>query len=1058
VVNRVVQWVGKNEAPRSLVDQVFKGIADFLSRLYAFAKEGKFGVSKTVDAFIEDVIAKHGDATVLRQQTVSASPPAFANVMARQAAFIERALEKLGGLRAQPGQGGGHDGARVIRAMDDFADPQLTGRSAEAVIEALKTLLRPAEWALLGRAARTPAMLNQIRRAFEGHDHVLAQLDNIQRKPDKSVKYDPVDYAVAYMFMLRAAGVIEVGPQTLRTFKAFNGKMQNLWKRMSGMRSSAEQLQTLLEGLTNHGIIDRANGGTWELPPHLRQKALHRAMQRVYSVAKSFRDNVYAKFMRTAQERLMATNNPYLQYIAQMFHATSYGAAQSGSYFERIGAKFGEVDRRLREVLGDYMEDDEFLADLSAALRNPDVMALAIPEVKRVAKDLTDKVFTPLYHYMKGVGLDVEFRENYYPWFVDMLETGRAGETAVMTFFLQRHYLPYWQELTDKYNLRLPQMLKREWTQASKDKDLFIVNGRLNADAWQDHLHELAKEEAARNPLTPPDTMRRVYQQWTSQINIEIITDEKELLHNPKMSFINARELNFLQTAGTAADREFLANLFQKDLRITLAQYIMNAVKRTEFARIAGPNGEWLYDQYEKVVPDNPMKDSRLRGASGERKITGLLDEARRSGASERDIMLAKAYVNAMAGMGGIDTKKQLDAMIEWSPLPKRWKKSMQEGIVINPRLQRAFGWVTVFQNYRLLGLSPLSSLIDPLGIAVRSNDMVLAIRGMKEAMKAMSDKAAGDPNHLMWMAELIGVLDRHLLSDAVMQTYMGPSQYQTPLQAKLNDALFRGNMMIALTRFSRLAALAAGKSFLKRHTVDPTQHSLRYMEELGLRPGDVRIDESGELEVLSDAQRNQATPEEYERDERVRLALYRFVDQSIIRPDPAQRTLWMSDPHLQLVGYLRSFMYSFYERILKRVATEAIDHGNVGPLLIMTMSYLPLMIMADLLRDLIQNGGEAPWKKAWGVSDYVSYGAKRAGFMGKYEGLAHDWEAQGGPTVEQLYDLFASRPALEQDLIRALPLNNIYRNWFKQPKVKEEYGYGKELDQGSDQAAWSAT
>lgn len=1058
VVNRIVQWVGKNAAPRSLVDEVFKGIADFLTKLYKFAKDGNYQVSRTVEQFIEDVIARHGDATLLRQQTVNNTPPTFTGVLARQAAFIERALTKLAGLRMQAGQGGGRDGARVLRAMDDFSEPEFTGRSAEAIIDALKTLLKPAEWALLGRAARTPGVLNQIRHAFEGHDQVLERLDFIQRRPDKRVDYDPVDYAVAYMFMLRAAGIIEVGPETLRTFKAFHGRVQALWKRMSGMRSSAEQLQSLLEGFTNQGILVRAQGSTWELPQHLRQKVLHRAMQRVYRIAKSFRDNVYGKAMRTAQERLMATNNPYLQYIAQMFHATSYGAAQAGSYFERLGTKFGEIDRKLQDALGKYLEDDEFLADLSAALRNPDVRALATPEVQRVAKALTDTVFTPLYHYMKSVGIEVEYRKDYYPWFIDMLEVGKVGETAMLQFFAQRHFLPHWDEVAKRYNERLPQTLKHQWTREGKDKGMFVVDGHLRVDAWQRHLSDLAKNEAARNPLTVSDAMKRVYEQWTQQTNIEIITDERELLHNPKMGFINARELNFLQSAGTAADREFLANLFQKDMRVTLAQYIMNAVKRSEFARIAGPNGEWMYDQYKDAQSNNPLKDSALRDGGEERVVRGLLDEARRAGASERDVTLAKAYINAMAGMGGIDTKKQLDALIEWSPLPRRWKKSMMEGVIINPRLQRAFGWITVYQNYRLLGLSPLSSLIDPLGIAVRGNDMVLTIRGMKEAMTAMSDKAAGEPNHLMWMAELIGVLDRHLLSDAVMQQYMGPSQYQTPLQAKMNEALFRGNMMIALTRFSRLAALAAGKSFLKRHTLDPVQHSIRYMDELGLRRGDVKIDDSGELELLSDEQRNRATPEEYARDERVRLALYRFVEQSIIRPDPAQRTLWMSDPHLQLVGYLRSFMFSFYERVLKRVTTEAIDYGNVGPLLIMMLSYLPVMIMADLLRDLIQNGGEAPWKKAWGVSDYVAYGAKRAGFMGKYEGIAHDWEAQAGPTLEQLYDLFASRPSLEQDVVRALPLNNIYRNWFKQPKAPKETHYGQELDQGSDQKAWSAT
>ena len=126
-------------------------------------------------------------------------------------------------------------------------------------------------------------------------------------------------------------------------------------------------------------------------------------------------------------------------------------------------------------------------------------------------------------------------------------------------------------------------------------------------------------------------------------------------------------------------------------------------------------------------------------------------------------------------------------------------------------------------------------------------------------------------------------------------------------------------------------------------------------------------------------------------------------------------------------------------------------DYGNAGPALAL-LAFIPVMFVGDALRELVQYGPRgAPWKKGWSVADHIQYEAMRAGLYGKGEILDNFERGYGkngiiggaisylGPTVQQAYDLPASRPNLKQDLINALPLNNVYKNWFNRAPEKSQ-------------------
>jgi hypothetical protein len=271
---------------------------------------------------------------------------------------------------------------------------------------------------------------------------------------------------------------------------------------------------------------------------------------------------------------------------------------------------------------------------------------------------------------------------------------------------------------------------------------------------------------------------------------------------------------------------------------------------------------------------------------------------------------------------------------------------------------------------------------------------------------------------------------------DALGWEYGG--YYVTGPARKWNDRLFMINGLQSWTRATRLMALAGGKKFLEKHKANPNKHSERFLTDLGLSAKDVLLNKDGTLKVLSYAERKAADPAELSRDDRVRVALNRFVDEAILRPDAAQRPIWASDPHWMLVFHLKAFTYSFYERIIKRVANEMYQ-GNYKPALIL-MGYLPAMFVAEALRNVMQGddmdddiGKDASF---WDVTDYM---AQKSGFYGPLQFVRDAQEAEQygstwwlnplGPTIQHASD-FLDMDVTTGDVERSLPLNSLYKDW----------------------------
>ena len=435
----------------------------------------------------------------------------------------------------------------------------------------------------------------------------------------------------------------------------------------------------------------------------------------------------------------------------------------------------------------------------------------------------------------------------------------------------------------------------------------------------------------------------------------------------PGMQALKMRKLGFI----TGADAE---PFLRKDLLENLNSYVQQATRRAEWARRLGDQGEGLQD---------------------------LLTKAAKQGATPEQLAVAQRYVKSIDGTLG-DT--------------------------IDPKYRRLFGNMMVYQNIRLLPLAIFSSLPDSLGIMVRGGTVAESgrafLRGMREIRKNFQ-KEGGKNDAATDLAELIGTIDSAQLMHTIGTSYSQGMVGNTG--RRVNDLFFRFNFMDQYNRSMRVAATEAAINFIKRHADGKAnKHSERWLAEIGLEAGAVKLDAEGRPDVT---------------DPDVRMAINRWVDGAVLRPDAADAPPWMADPRAALIAHLKKFTFSFQETILKRVAHEY-RHGNYAPAMALT-SYVPMMLAADMAKGIIQGGGEEPdWKAGWDVGDYLGHAVQRAGLFGvgqfaldTYQGAQRDGPlgalgALGGPTVGQLTDgveMLAGTQRPGTFLLNSMPANALY-------------------------------
>lgn len=781
----------------------------------------------------------------------------------------------------------------------------------------------------------------------------------------KQIKTDPEE-RLAYMYQFWAAGELTVGPDTTSVFQ----KIAKFFRKVAGILSNDDRVADILTAFHEGQMAE----------PSAAARALDKIMStnttatKAIGALKPLYDKAYG-FVMPAADVMADSDNPHAREIGELMHTSLTGSNDGHfGYLNATRAKTAEWDNRFATALGDLDADEVALLRevLSTGKKTTfEPVDKAAGEMRKLLRDFRT--------YMRERGVNIGFRKDYFPrvWNFEAI----AEDPAAFKEMLLKHYTPVLTRMAEANN-------------------------------------EATKKSSAPLKETADDVVERIVRRMANLSGVEqdhgdLNEKQDSAGFTPYMQAVNEMKLDFVEDAHA---QEFL----EQDLVRIMTSYLKQGVRRAEYENRFGAGGSRLALLLEKSY-DFEL-DKQLEKAELTDKVAAL-----RTQYEDKDPMNVPTVFELLQELVGKEKAVEItDAAFSAN---KRYTEATHamEGTLgydkISPGMRKFNSWMMTYQNIRLLPFVLFSSMIDPLGMIVRGGTLDDALaayrRGFKEVMASWTGKESRDASTRV--AELLGVIEHQSFLDSL--GYVQESMYMNSGAKKLSDQFFKANGMEAWNRAMRTQATVAAVDFIKDHAEFVTEHSDRWLAELGLKRSDVRV-KDGELVLfkqdfealgMSEGEAKRAA-------DKMQMAVNQWVDGSMLRPNAALRPSWSSDPRWALLFYLKQFTYAFQKTYISRVRNEY-RYGNTAPMVAM-LPFIPVMIASDVARGLIQNGGDLPnYMKNWDVGDYLMHGVQRAGLTGLaqfgIDEVANPTDILG-PVVGQGIDLF-NKPAGE-NVTEAIP------------------------------------
>ena len=258
-------------------------------------------------------------------------------------------------------------------------------------------------------------------------------------------------------------------------------------------------------------------------------------------------------------------------------------------------------------------------------------------------------------------------------------------------------------------------------------------------------------------------------------------------------------------------------------------------------------------------------------------------------------------------------------------------------------------GWLKIANNVllpvniiTLLAFTVLASLQDTAGPVLRSRGTA-KISDVASVIKTMIK----DPQEAAELAREVGVIGVDAMSSFFI--FAGEQNFMNQTSKNVSDVWFRVTLLEAYTKFTRVFATGMATRFLQNHARKAQKGdgtSQLYLDELNITADEFLAWEGGKAD---DATRT-----------KVNEALAQFVDESIVRPNPAQRPTYANDPRYALIWQLKSFFYAYGKTIVFPTLKEShrgfVNQGvgaGVMPLLLMAGILLPITMLGLEIREL---------------------------------------------------------------------------------------------------------
>ena len=271
----------------------------------------------------------------------------------------------------------------------------------------------------------------------------------------------------------------------------------------------------------------------------------------------------------------------------------------------------------------------------------------------------------------------------------------------------------------------------------------------------------------------------------------------------------------------------------------------------------------------------------------------------------------------------------------------------------LSPLWRKVNSYGQFLQIITILPFAAIASIPELAGPLIVSKDFAAFKAGFVELFNSIKNYKEAEI-----LARDLAVITNETVATAWMT--QAELDYMDPKVREWTDVFFKITGLNFFTRFTRIFASNMGVNFIIRHSDPATQNenSLRYLNELGLTPAEVKAWVKGGREFTSPVGK------------KVRAGLQRFVESAILRPNAAERPVWASDPRWALIWQLKSFFYAYGKVILgggKREFKARLANADKMPYQRMTeagalvllagLAVFPLAMFGLELREYAKNG-----------------------------------------------------------------------------------------------------
>lgn len=872
----------------------------------------------------------------------------------------------------------------------------------------------------LEQAAMSPLMQKRLERMLDGHPEAIKQL----AQPEEAV-------AFMFQFWMMDPSGFQIGPQT----KTFFQKVKDFIAKVAGLFSESVRndlikrtaqdkdavmtdalLSMFAEGAlgaadSRQAVIDKLNSHVEKHEAAMRH--IGDGVTKLWDVL----DSKAGRLVMTAEGVIEATNNPHWNDLSLDFHQKAGTAMRKGHFRGRGG--FAEAVRQEENTRMAHLErlfQGADKADLELARKH--LSEGTKPDAKE-ARRLYDGIRAYLDDFQKYISerkvtrlerneasgeyewVPVQFRQDYWPQAFDV--------DALL-------------KNTEQFKADLLQHHRKQLEAIAKE-----ANAAVKAKIADGPASKAVLEAAVTTEITPERIAEEILSRVVNRNQlIDISETDSQLGITPAAAAVNRRTLDWL-------DMSVFDKYMDKDVVNILSGYTASMVKRAESQSRFGAGGHRVQDMMDKGLLYE-MGGQSLVDATEDviaKKVLSWNERAAayyaQQGDKRGEERIPYSQVEPMPTLRSVGTKlheaavgqeqykADLMAAVKKAEGVEKAVMGMEGtlGRDISPNKRALNSWITTYQNFRTLSLSLFQSFSDVMGVVREGGEFSDAwdafVMGMREVRNTWKKELSDDPRFLR--AEDWGAVD----AGASMESYgsMSNSIFMTGKAKQLSDSFFRWNGMEGWNRGTRaLAANVAERIITKwaEHGIDSNDKAaVARFERLfgeGAKTSQIKLDANGRLDI---------------NDLDNRAAVNRWVLDAIATPNGAIKALYANDPNYSIFYALKNFSYAMHRVALKGAVAQA-RLGNYRPAAILATGYIPIIIAANAVKEMLIPGDEPPWMQK-GLGGWLGYGWDRAGLLGVPQMYAQnlfdaDPAAAFGPTVDQLQNILSIPfPEIKVDL-----------------------------------------